>query len=66
MRHRERIETFLKEPSAAGRHRRPAKRLSWRQMLVNSKLYGRSRWLHSRDKEEAETEKNLSGGPEQP
>jgi hypothetical protein len=64
MRHRERSETFLKEPFAAGRRRRPGKRLLWRETLVSSRLYGRSRWLHARGREEAETDKTFSSGTE--
>ncbi len=53
MRRRERPQGYLKEPSATSpsrRRKRPDRRLMWRDIVVNSNLYGRSRWLHSLDK----------------
>jgi len=57
----ERPQGFLKEPPAAGtgrRGKRSEQRLFWRDIVVRSKLYGRSRWLHSPGTDEAEL-----GGP---
>lgn len=62
MRHQEQAEIFLKEPreTRSYRHGRMGKRAFWRDILSDSRLYGRSRWLHSPGVEEAE--KPPSGG----
>lgn len=57
MRDWEKDEGYLKEPSARGlgrRGTRPGKRLSWQDVVISSRLYGRSRWLHSLGKDDAE------------
>lgn len=57
MRRCEKAQGYLKDPSARGpvrRGARPGKRLSWQDIVISSKLYGRSRWLHSLSKDEAE------------
>ena len=57
MRRWERPQGYLTEPLATGPsvcHKRPGKRLFWRDIVISSKLYGRSRWLHSLGKDEAE------------
>lgn len=56
MRPRDRTDGYVNDLSGAGgprRHGRPGKRLPWRDIVVSSKLYGRSRWLHSPGKDEA-------------
>jgi hypothetical protein len=61
----ERPQGFLKEPPATGtrrRTKRPGKRLFWRDIVVRSKLYGRSRWLHSSGSDEAELGGHRSAG----
>lgn len=56
MRHQEQAETFLQEPRETRSYRRGriGKRVFWRDILSDSRLYGRSRWLHAPDAEEAE------------
>lgn len=67
MRRWERPQGFLKEPPAtgvSGRRKRPGKRLFWRDIVITSKLYGRSRWLHSLGRDEAELGGHRSAGEE--
>ena len=64
MRHRDRTNGFLSDPPASRppRQRRVRKRLLWRDLLVSSRLYGRSRWLHSLGEDESEAEQNRPAG----
>jgi hypothetical protein len=61
----ERPQGFLKEPSVSerpGRRKRRGNRLFWREIVVSSRLYGRSRWLHSPGRDESELGGHRSGG----